>query len=78
MIQSFRKSIQSLRSVLYEDACLQVGVVADYQPGMVRMRLFFGNKIMPLVTQIGFQRLNQPIGFRIMQSKEKIDTLMNG
>lgn len=48
-MQFFRKAVQLNKSVLYEDPNVQIGVVSDYQPGIVRMRLFFGNKHSPAV-----------------------------
>ena len=41
----FRKALLTTKALIYEDPNVQVGLVGDFQlNGMVRMRLFFGNK----------------------------------
>lgn len=76
----YRKALQNPKAVLYEDGCVQIGLVADFEKlGLVRMRLFFGNKSMPVpVTNINFKPLIPAHGFRVMQSRDHLPQLAQG
>lgn len=56
---------------------MQLGMVADYQPSLVRMRLFLATK-QPHVSNVSLVRLTQPQGYRITQSRETIASLIQG
>ena len=66
LLNWFRKAMQSNKAVIYEDPNVQIGVVGDYQiNGVVRMRLFFGNKSNPNAPQgLTFKPLVPPIGYK--------------
>lgn len=80
LLNWFRKALQSNKAVIYEDPNVQLGLVGDFQlNGVVRMRLFFGNKSNPVAPQgLTFKPLIPPQGYKFMQSRESIEALNQG
>jgi AP-2 complex subunit alpha len=66
---TFRRLLILNQGVLYEDDTIQVGFKAEYQKGMGRMMLYFGNKTQQPLTS--FALVIPPVGFLAIQTPQK-------
>jgi hypothetical protein len=66
---AFRRLLILNQGVLFEDETIQVGYKAEYQKGMGRMMLYFGNKASQPITS--FSLVIPPVGFMAVQTPQK-------